>query len=853
MNNLFEFASQGIDEIISELKTSKDGLSSKEYQKRINIYGLNKISSFKINLLEIIKNNSLNFFNLFLFFAGILSIIIKGIEIESILIFFFLFISALVAVIQDYRMNKLSQELLSYFKNYAWVKRENRWVKIEAEYLVPGDYIKVTTGHLIPADIRIILAKNVLVDESIITGESEPVIKKVEFNNNEGKKNDYPVPENIALMGTTLIKGEMEGIVFATGKKTYFGSIAKQTLEIKKETAYQKMLNKFTQNMSLVGILVILLVILVNLFKQNYTSFEELLIFAIVLAVAIVPEFLPAMTTLTLTLTGLRLAKKGLVIKRLSAIEDLGAVEVLCTDKTGTITTNKLKLEKIISEDKEKFIKYFLSEYYFTKEISPYEEAIFYSDVKENLIFQNENKLKKNLISKSLLEQKLSEWFQNTNLIEEINFDPDKRISQIFINDNNKRIEIIKGAPERIIKICCEENISRENIEEIKKIKNYWLHIFNEEDKKGFRTLALAVNNQILGIISFSDPLKETTYEAIKLAKDLNLEIKILTGDSPQVAKNVGLKLGLIKENEMVILGEEIKNLEGEELKKIVNETKIFARVLPEDKLKIIQVLQKEKFVAFLGEGINDAVGLKMANVAIAVDNATDVVKQEADVILKEKDLKKIIDGIYEGRKVLENIGKYIKHTMSGNFGNLGAIAFLSSILNFPPLTSIQVLLTNFITDIPIIAFADDNVKINEIKKPIKISNKNLVTLLLLLGLIAAIINIFGYLIVKNESISLIQTYIFFITTMTGLIVCFSIRTKDWFIFSKPSKLTLISLVLGLIFTLFLVFLPYFNKIFGFANLNWQLILFSFLLLIIFFIFNEIVKKFFYQKFPDTI
>jgi Mg2+-importing ATPase len=728
------------------------------------------------------------------------------------------------------------------------------------------------------------------------------------------------IPENIALMGTTLIKGEIEGIVIATGKNSYFGKIAKATLEIEKETAYQKMMTNFAKNIGIVGILTAFFVILVNIFKPGYVNFKELVIFAIVLSVAIVPEFLPAMTILALSIAGYKLARRGLVIKRLSSIEDLGAVEILCTDKTGTITTNELKLQRIIAEDTNEFIKYFLIDYYLTEELTPYEKAILNSWVNTNDIYPNKRPnnipessdrinypnnqpngneiFGEHSVNKSGVDSGSDIKFgpnsgnefginsgNEFELIEDLGFDPNTRIRRIIVKENGEELEIIKGAPENVIeyiyplinadyeRIKTDTNSPNKSVSNppesaneypnksvlytYKSAVNYWLNIFENEDKNGYRTLALAIKKgnmaKFLGIASFLDPLKDTAIPAINLARNLNLEIKILTGDSLNVAKKVALELGLIEENEKVVLGEEIRNLPEEEAKKIIKETKVFARVLPEDKLKILEILQKEKFVAFLGEGINDAPGLKIANVAIAVDSAVDVVKQEADIILKEKDLKTIVDGIYEGRKTLENIGKYIKHTMSDNFGNLTSVAILTSILPFVPLTPLQVLLTNFLTDLPLVAFASDNVKLKEIKKPIKLSGFYLILLLLILGFVAGLINIIGYLIVKNEPIEVIRTFIYFLTTMTGIIVSFSIRTKDWFIFSKPSRSFFVISVVSIILTFILIFISPFKEIFAFVSLNQKLLIASIGLLIIFIIFTELSKKLFYKKYPDAI
>jgi Mg2+-importing ATPase len=783
-----------------------NGLTSTQAKEALEKYGPNKIDYFKIEILEIIKRNTLNFFNFLLLLAGILSSVFEGFGAETLIIFFFLILSISISIFQDYHSTKLAKKLLSYFKNYAWVKRDNQWIKIPQEEVVPKDYAKVSAGFLIPADIKILKNESCLIDESIITGESQPVYKK------EGE---------IAHMGTMVVSGELEGEVVATGKNTYFGSIAKKTLEVHKETAYQKILDDFAKKIGYLGIGLIFLLILVNFLKPEPLEFKDILIFSIVLAVAVVPELLPAMTVLTLSLTGEKLAKKGLLIKRLSTLEDLGGVEILCADKTGTITTNELKLEKIATQDQKEFLNYFLLDYWFSKEITPYEKAVL---------------------------EKIKSISKDTTLevIEDVVFDPKTRVEKIIAKKGNEIIKIAKGAPEQVIEACASND----------KEKEEWIKVFNQEDQNGFRTLALGIESphkKILGIASFFDPLKEDSFGAVKLAKEINLEIKILTGDSPNVARKVALDLGIISQDDKVVLGQDLRKLSQENLKKVVLENKVFARVFPEDKLKIVEILQKEKMIAFLGEGVNDAPALKVVSSAIVVDSASDITKEEADIILRKKDLKQIVEGIYEGRKVLENIGKYLKHTMSGNFGNLISVSILASFIKFIPLTPIQVLLTNFLTDIPLIAFASDNVKTKEIKKPIKISNKKLILLLLILGLTAGLVNIAAYFLAKNESPNVIQTYIFYITTFSGLIVSFLIRTKDWFFLSKPSKNLIIGSCVASIITLIFITSNKLQSYFGFAILNQRLILWSLVLFIIFIILTEQTKRFFYKRFPDLI
>lgn len=811
LEKIKKLSEKNLEELFKELNFSFDGLSKKEVEKRLKIYGKNIIESYQIQFLEIFKRNFFNFFNLLLLFSILISFILER-GLETFFIFLFFIFSLIVGVYQDYKSNDLLRKLLKFFKKYSLVKRNGNWEKIESEFIVPGDYIKIKSGEQVPADIRIIKAENVLVDESILTGESEPITKTEKI---------IKEFSNILFSGTYLLKGEAEGIVILTGKESYLGNLAKGTIEIKKETAYEKILDDFAKKITYLGFFLGILIVFLNFFKPQPIPLKEILIFIIVLIVAIVPEFLPAMTVLTLSLSTFRLSKKGGLIKRLSAIEDLGSVEILCTDKTGTITTNELKLNKIISENEKDFIKYFLLDYYFLKDLTPYEKAI--------------------------LEKYGLPNYDEFELIENLPFDPILRIEKLIVKEKNinQTLEIIKGAPEEIIKICFP-NGNKEKLEE-----------FEKEDKSGFRTLALALKKEndfiYLGLASFEDPLKESSFEAINLAKKLNLEIKILTGDSPFVAKKVALELGLIKENDDVILGEKLRNLEKEKLKEIIKNNKVFARVLPEDKLKIIEILQEEKFVAFLGEGINDALALKKVNVALVVDSASDITKQEADIVLLKKDLKTIVDTIYEGRKSIENIGKYIKHTMSDNFGNVFSVSLLTLYLPFVPLLPIQILLTNFLTDIPLISFANDNVETKEIKKPVKFSNRELIILLLGLGLVAGLSNILGYLLVKNESPEIIRTTIFTITTFTGLLVSYSIRTKSFFLKSKPSKSFFIFTLMGFVLAFLFLNLSYFQKIFGFVNLPPTILLKTSFILIFFILFTEVFKIYFYKKYPQSI
>lgn len=816
------FTNRGREEVFEILKTSEDGLTENEASDRLKIYGPNKVKYFKIDLSEIFKRNFLNYFNILLIFAGILAFVINGLSIETILIFIFFIIAICLSIYQDYKASKLAEAFLSYFKIYAKTKRDGEFKIIDSEKLVLGDYVRVEAGYLIPADIRIIKSEGALINEAVLTGETGLISKNEENCEADSIYN----AKNIGFSGTTVVNGYIEGIVIATGENSYFGKIAKSTLEISKETAYQKTFNKFAKYMTFYAIFLIILLFIFNFLKPEPISLKELVLFAITLAISIIPEFLPGITVLTLSISALRLAKRGLVIKRLSSIEDLGGIEILCTDKTGTITKNEMELKEIIADDIDNLFKYGLIEYWQSGERDFYIEAI-----------------------KEKFEEKLNKFKMedgNLKIIEIFPFDPQERIKKIKIEEGGEVKFLIKGAPENIFSYIKDENL-----------KEVYLQEFRKYSQMGYRTLSFGLLKEndfkYLGLAIFEDPLKETAKETIERAKRINLKIKILTGDAPEVAEKVGIELGLCKKSE-VILGEDLEKFDKEELFNILERYNVFARVLPEHKFKIISTLQEKYFVGYLGEGINDAPALKISDVSIVVDTASDITKEEADVILREKDLSLIVDAVYEGRRSVFNIGKYLKHTMSDNFGNFFSISFLSLILKYVPLTPIQILFTNLLTDLPLAFVSYDNVKNGDIKRPIQITSFEFIMLLILLGIVAAFINIVSYLIVKDLEISQVRTAIFLMTTLTGILVMFSIRNKNWFIFaSKIPFILFIALIGAVVFTLFSITNPTLMRIFGFNYLPLAIFKKLIILMIIFFILTELAKKLYYKIFPDSI
>lgn len=755
--DIFELSKKTPQEIFNLYNTSFNGLETNEVLKRIKIYGKNILEERKIDLLKIISQNVTNFFMLLLLAAFIFSLILNGLNFESLAILFFFILSTFIAVLQDWKSEKFIESLIKKFKTYTWVKRGS-WQKELSENIVPGDYVRFKEGDIISADIFITKSDEAFVNESTFTGEAEPVLKEPSL-----KQECFPT--NIALQGSYVVSGYLEGVVLFTGKNTYLGKISTQAQLAEKESAYKKIMEKIAKNVGYFSLILISLTFILNLIFLKH-PLKEMIIFSIVLFVAVVPEFLPLITTLSLTISSLKISKKGIIPKRISAIEDLGAIKFLCTDKTGTLTENKLKLIEIFSDDKEKFIKFFLAPAILKEEFDSYETAF----IQKYGILKIEGKIEK-----------------------EFPFNPYKRKKEYLLSLSGKKIKVTKGAPEEIFK----EFENSEKIENLKKI-------FEEKEKLGLRCLGLMIEEdkkELLGIAIFEDPLKKDAKKIIKLAKNLNLEIKILTGDSPGVSKKVALELGIIKNENEIITSDELKRLSDEELDKVVQKVNVFARLYPEDKARIINSLKKYGFVGFLGEGINDLLAIKSANVSIVVDSAPEVTRQESDLLLKKRSLKPIIVAIKEGRKDIENIEKYIRHTLVGNFGNLIAFTFISIFSKTLPLTPLQIIATNIITDFPMIGVINDKVSKEVLRNPPRFDYFSNLILFLILGVILSLALIYAFYQYQGN---LAQTVVFLLSSVVGVLILLSIRTKNLF-FKERASGFVIFLILLCVFISFLL------------------------------------------------
>lgn len=829
------------DEVLDELKTSVRGLTEKEAGARLRRLGFNEIKEKEAGLFGIFLRQFKSPFFYLLFIAALTAFLI-GEAVNGALILFFVFINVFLGFFQEARAEKAVSLLKKYVPSKVRVRRGGVIKVIDKKFLVPGDAVLLEAGGIAPADLRILKEENLLVDESVLTGESEPVRKTVEALSKASA--GIFEAQNILFAGTAVVSGETEGVVIATGKNTELGRITKAVAEIRRESVYEKNLLKFSRLILRIVVVTIVFVFLANLIIKGGENFFEFLIFCIALIVSIIPEALPVVVTFALSAGALRMARQNVVVKRLSAIEDLGDIEILCCDKTGTLTENKLRLFDVFSADKNKCLLYgLLASSYIKEEIessrNPFDAAIFREAPEE--------------IRRSLGKFKA---------IFEIPFDLYRLMSSSLVEgEESGPVLIVKGAPEAILKLCSHIEGSRSK-EEIKKE-------FEKEGREGKRVLGVAYKKTAkkeisltdekdltwLGFFSFYDPLKLTAKEAVELAQKLGVKIKIITGDAKEVAGRVAKEIGLIEEPEEVVIGETLNALSEEEFEKACRDYSVFARISPQTKYNIVKALQKDFEVGFLGEGVNDAPALKMSHLAIAVENAADVSREAADIILLKKDLKVIIEGIKNGRNVFANINKYIKCTLASNFGNFYSIAMISLLIPFLPMLPLQILLVNLMTDFPLIAIVSDGVDLEELEKPKMYQINKMISLIFFLGLASTIFDFifFGYFY-GRISPAILQTLWFIESIFTEIALIYSIRTSHFFLRARATpSLTLAGLsVFALAFTIWLPFSQFGKEAFGFAAPSFGHLAAVFFLIAAYFALSEIVKLVYFRRWRNN-
>jgi len=816
-------------EFFEKLQTSEKGLSSKEAEERLLKYGKNIFENKSISAFAVFLRQFKSSLIYLLFFATIIAYCIKDFT-DGTIILIILFINAFLGFYEEYKSEKIIEKLSKLVTKEVKVMRNNEYVMLDESKIVVGDVVAIQEGDILSFDARIIEAEELELNESQLTGESVPVQKFV--------SNDIPRETDLVYAGSIVLKGGGIGVIYATGKDTELGNIARLSVETKKTTEYEKSLQSFSSFLMKITFSGLALVFVMKLIiDRGFSNIVDLSLFVIALAVAVVPEVLPVIATITLSNGAIKLAKDKVVVKRLSSLEDLGNVNLLCTDKTGTITENKMIIKKISSKDDELF-----------QELA-YVGIVSFKIKKKKMQNSYEYALS------NFLTNEIKEKTKKLKAIKEFPFDPEDRRNRVIIQniEDNKYYLVVIGAPETLLNISTDENnqkyledISREGLSGLRQLGLAYKEIKYEEN---FDILKNENNLIFLGYASIEDPLRPTAKEAILRARKLGINVKILTGDSREVAQYTAKQIELSQDNDIIYTGDDLEKMTEEEFGKAVLGSSIFARVSPTQKFNIIKFLKDKYVVAYQGDGINDAPAMKLADVAIAVNTATDIAKASADILLLNKSLDTVINGIKYGRSIFVNINKYIKHTMVSNFGNFISLSILYLSSTTLPLLPIQILLTSLITDFPTISISSDSVDEEEIVAPEKHNVKEMIFLSLILGLPTAFFELFYFFIISFYPLNIIQTSLYLFFTFTALVVFYSVRTKKVFWKSvAPSRLLNISFLITFVLSLGIIYINSFEKWFSLTALPIVSIVWIIALTIIYFFAIDYVKVLFYKN-----
>jgi len=796
--------------LFSSFQTSKDGLSDEEARRRLERFGPNELGGGSVSAWQVAARQFRSPMVYLLGAAAAISLAF-GNHADGLTIGVILLVNAGIGFWQEYHSEKAVEKLREKLAARARVRRGGDIVAVERRSLVPGDVVLLEPGDVVDADLRVFVSNHLTIDESTLTGESVSVGKTAGPDMVNGKDR----AANMAHMMTRVAAGYGEGVVAATGAATIIGTIAKLTQDTPRVSAFERNLQDFSAFLLKAVGIVLGVVFFVNIFLKGQDQIVPQFLFAAALAVSVVPEALPAVSSFTLARGATKLAKRHVVVKRLSAIEDLGHVEVLCTDKTGTLTEGRMRVASVRAHDRKAALSLALA--------AAAEEELRKIDAAPKTFDAAIVAEAGEGAARAALGWRRA-WFAP--------FDPARRRASAVFDDGSGSRLVVLGAPEEVLARSTTRRAAGGETpltpEQVMAEKS----AIREEGLAGRRVLALAVKPcaddasceeederglAYVGTISFIDPLKPSAKDAVADAAALNVRVKILTGDSPEVAGAIGVATGVIGRVEDVVTGETLDAAPAAEFDRLIETRHVFARVTPGQKFRIIQGLERHFQVGFLGEGINDAPALKAANVALAVDHASDVARETADIILLRKDLHVIVDGIREGRAIFTNIVKYVKYTLIGNFGNFIAVAVVSLLIDDLPMLPIQILLVNLLTDLPLIAVAADSVDADEVKTPKRFNLREIAFIAIFLGMVSSFFDFAFYALNRKEGLEDVRMLWFLFSVATEILLIYSIRTRRpfWRAAKPPSVMAVLSFV-TIAVALGLTLLPFTQQVFSF-------------------------------------
>lgn len=839
-----DYVNSPIEPLFEKFHTSLKGLSDEEAQKRLEEYGYNSLAKRKRqSAVGQLLSKFTNPLVIVLFIIAILSLYF-GQEINALLVILMAIISVFISFFQEYRAGKEAEKLSEMVRATATVYRNGKSREVKIREIVPGDIVDLFAGDMIPADLRIISCKDLFINQASLTGESFPVEK---FPGALQPKGDsISELNNIAFMGSSVVSGTALGLVIKTGLSTQFGEVSRRLATIRIETGFDKGIRSFTWLMIRFMLILVAVIFAINAILKG--DIVQALMFSLAVAVGLTPEMLPMLVAINLSKGAITMAKKEVIVKRLNSIQNFGAMDVLCTDKTGTLTLDKIVLEKHCDvtgkEDEDVLRMAYLNSFYQTG--------------------------LKNLLDRAILqhEKLVVKQFKK---IDEMPFDFSRKIMSVVVEMNDFHRLISKGAPQEIFTRCSKYELDGNTLEMNEIVLDDLKKEYEYLSLQGFRVLAVAYkdildkkevysrddeNNLILkGYVAFLDPPKPTVRETIGVLKKLGIELKVLTGDNELVTKKICSQVGI--DYKEVYTGDMINKLSDEELREVVKTTTVFVRLSPLQKERIVHAIHKnDHIVGYLGDGINDAPALKAADVGISVDNAVDIAKESADIILRKKSLLVLVDGVIEGRKTFGNIVKYIKMGSSSNLGNMISMTGASIFLPFLPMLPIQILLNNFLYDMSQIAIPTDAVDKEYTEKPRQWNIKAIRRFMVLIGPVSSLFDFvtFGvlwFVFSAYTNADLFHTGWFLESLCTQTLVIHVIRTgKIPFIESKPSKFLIFTSLLIIAVGIIIPLSPL-GKLFGFVAPPPLYFLALFIIVLVYLFMVQMVKRWFIKKYGN--
>ena len=835
------------EEILTKYHTKEEGLTNKEAQKRLNNNGKNiVIKEVNRSIFYFIFNSLKEEFIIILLVLAVINFSL-GDKIGSLVIVLIAIISILIRVLEDYSAYKFNKKLRSKIVSTTKVIRDNKELEIKVENVVIGDVISLNAGSIIPADCIVVNSKDLFVNESVFTGESILVEKK-ETNKKE-YDNLFDI-KNVLYMSSSVISGTAKAIVVKTGFDTYLGKIGKEINTKKNITAFDKGMKDITNMLIKFMVVICLIILLVDgIIRSNFT---EAILFAFSVAVGITPSMLPMIVNVNLTKGTKALAKKKVLVKHIESIQNLGAIDTLCTDKTGTLTENKIVLQKyidVLGNEDNSILEYaYINSYYSSGMKNIVDRAIMIYGSKHNL---------DNILPKY-------------EKIDEIPFDYNRKVMSIIVRNKNTYRMITKGAMEEVLKRCTKVKVKGKEEDLTKELIDIVTNKAKEMATSGMQVLALAAKKTEKGVLSFDensekemtfigfvaflDSPKKDVKKVINKLRKYGVKTKILTGDNPYSTTMVASLAGI--NSDEILTGVEIDKLSDKALSIKVEEIDVFARLNPIQKERVVRILKSNgHVVGYMGDGINDAPSLRQSDVGLSVNTATDIAKETSDMILLEKNLEVIADGIIEGRKVYGNIIKYMKMALSADFGDVFSIMIASIFLPFLPLLPIQMLFQDFIYDFSQIGIPYDNVDEEFITFPKKWNTKGIAKFMIVMGITSSIIDVLAFLtfwhLLGYNSIdkeSYFQTAWFITSLITELMIIYNVRTSKDIFNSRPSKVLLSLTLLSSILTIVTPILFHNILSFHFEILSIKFYLYLLSLVILYVLIVSIVKRIYIKK-----